>query len=187
MVSIEDQFRDADHRMTGAIDAVRKDLLAIRTGRASTGLVDHVPVDYHGTIIPINQLSSVTAPEARMIVIQPWDQTTIGDIEKAIQKTDLGLTPNNDGTVIRLVLPIITEERRKDLLKLVRKRIEDGKVAVRNVRRDINEKLKDQEKAKTLSQDELRRAQDRIQKLTDSCISQIEQTGRSKEQEVMEE
>ena len=143
-------------------------------------------MEYYGAPTPLNQLASILSPEARLLVIQPWDKKAIGAVERALLKSDLGITPNNDGTVIRLVLPAPTEERRKELVRVVRKRVEDGRVAVRNVRRDVLEKLRARERAKELSQDEAHRAQDRLQQLTDFSIGQIDDIGAAKEAEVLE-
>ena len=172
--------------MRGAMEALERELSTIRTGRANPALVERLPVDYYGVSTPINQLASVTAPESRLLVIQPWDQATLSAMEKAILRSDLGITPHNDGAVIRLQLPPLTEERRRDLVKVVRRKAEDARVAVRNVRRDINEKLRAAEKAKELSQDESSVAQERLQRLTDSFISQIEKKVDAKEAEVLE-
>jgi ribosome recycling factor len=172
--------------MKSSIDAIRKDLGSIRTGRASPGLVEGLHVEYYGADTPLKQLANISAPEARTIIIQPYDRTAMASIEKAIQKSDLGITPNNDGQNIRLTIPTLTEERRKDLVKLVRKHLEEGRVAVRNVRREANDHLKAMEKEKTLSADDDKRAQERLQKLTDTYIKQIDDIGHAKEAEVME-
>ena len=176
---------DADSRMKKAVEALTKELATIRTGRANTSLVEHLQVDYFGSTMPLNQLSQIAAPDARMITIQPWDKNAIGPIEKAILKSDIGLTPANDGTVLRLTLPQLTEERRRELAKSVSKRVEEGKIAVRNVRRDAMDKVKEKEKNKELSQDDSRRAQDQIQKVTDSVMVQIENVAKAKEKEVL--
>ncbi|HLY65248.1 MAG TPA: ribosome recycling factor [Chloroflexota bacterium] len=172
--------------MKSSVDVLRKELTGIRTGRASPGLVEGLHVDYYGTETPLKQLANISVPEARTLVVQPYDRGAMANIEKAIMKSDLGLTPNNDGQVIRLVIPRLTEERRKDLVKVVRKQVEDGRVAVRNVRRDGIEHLKGLEKDKTLSADDEKRAQERLQKLTDTYIKQIDDIGHAKEAEVME-
>jgi len=165
---------------------VRKELGSIRTGRASTSLVENLHVEYYGADTPLKQLANISVPEARTIVIQAYDRTAMAGIEKAILKSDLGLTPNNDGQNIRLTIPTLTEERRKDLVKLVRKHLEEGRVAVRNVRREGIDHLKDMEKAKTLSMDDDKRAQERLQKLTDTYVKHIDDIGHAKEAEVME-
>jgi ribosome recycling factor len=172
--------------MTKAVEALRKDLAAIRTGRASVGLVDHVRVDYHGSQMPINQLATVSVPEPRMLSIQPWDRSALGIIEKALQKSDLGITPTNDGSVIRLVLPQLNEQRRKELARMVQKRVEEGRVAVRNVRRDLHDELRKLEKSRDASEDEVRRGTDQLQKLTDQFIADMDRAGKEKEAELME-
>ena len=183
---MQDIVARAETKMKQSIDVLRKDLTTIRTGRASPGLVENLHVEYYGADTPLKQLANISAPEARTIVIQPYDRQAMGGIEKAILKSDLGLTPNNDGQAIRLTIPQLTEERRRDLVKVVRKHVEEGRVAVRNVRRESNDHLKDMEKAKTLSADEDKRAQERLQKLTDTYIKQIDDIGHTKESEVME-
>lgn len=183
---IEDVLAESEQRMQKVVEALRRDLATIRTGRASPTLVDRITVDYFGTPTPLNQLASVAVPEPRMLTIQPWDKSTIPLIEKAIQKSDLGLTPTNDGRQIRLVIPQLTEERRRDLVKVVRRKIEEAKVGVRNVRRDAFEDTKKLEKEKRISEDELKRAQDRLQKVTDRFIQETERVGAAKEAEVME-
>lgn len=177
---------DAEGRMKKAVENLKRELSTVRTGRASPSLLDRVLVDYYGVPTQINALASVSAPEPRLLVISPWDKTTIGPIEKAILKSDLGLNPTNDGKVIRLAIPQLTEERRRDLTKVVRRRTEDGRVALRNVRRDGHEDLKKAEKEKLISEDDLKRATERLQKLTDGYIAQADEVGHHKEQEVME-
>lgn len=183
---IKDVQANAKERMQKAVDALRKDLQAIRTGRASAALLDHVRVDSYGTPTPLNQVSTVTVPEARLIVIQPWDRKSLGAIEKAIQKSDLNLTPTNDGSVIRLALPQLTEQRRKELAKSVQKRVEEGRVAVRNIRRDAHDELRKLEKNHEAPEDEVRRGTEQLQKTTDQFIGEIDKAGKEKEQEVME-
>ncbi len=183
---IEDILTDADDRMKKAVDALRRELVSIRTGRATPGLVDHLLVDYHGTLVPLNQLANITTPEARLILIQPWDRSSALTIEKAILKSDLGLNPNNDGQFIRLVLPQITEERRKDLVKVVHKKVEEGRVALRNVRRDSVEHLKKLEKEKHVSSDDVHRTQEKLQKHTDKYMVELDRVGEIKEAELME-
>ena len=185
-MAISDIHASARQRMQKAVEALHKDLQAIRTGRASAALVDHVRVDYFGSMMPINQLGTVTVPESRMIVIQPWDRKSLAAIEKAIQKSDLGLTPNNDGSVIRLVLPQLTEQRRKELAKMVQKRVEEGRVAVRNIRRDAHDELRKMEKSHDASEDEVRRATDQLQKTTDQFVGEVDKLGKEKEAELME-
>jgi len=172
--------------MEGAIDALKKEFGSVRTGRASLSLLDGIMVDYYGTLTPLQQLASLSVPESRQIAIQPWEQRIIPEIEKAIMKSDLGLTPSNDGKFIRIGIPTLTEERRKQLVKVVRKRAEEGKVAIRNIRRDTNEELKKLEKEKHLSEDDAKKSHDEIQKLTDFYITKIDEVLKHKENEIME-
>jgi ribosome recycling factor len=181
-----DLFDDAERRMQRAIDALKQDLNAIRAGRASSALVDRITVDYYGSPTPLNQVASIMVPEARTLVIQPWDRKMISDIEKAIQKSDLGINPNNDGQVIRLNIPPMSEERRRDLVKTLHKKLDEHKVAVRNIRRDVQDKLRDREKKKEVSEDELKRSTERLQKLTDRYIDDMEKVGKAKELEILE-
>jgi ribosome recycling factor len=183
---IEESLTDAEERMKKAAEALKRELATIRTGRAQTSLVDHLRVDYYGTPTPLNQLATVSAPEARLLTIQPWDRQALTAIEKAIQKSDLGLNPSNDGHVIRLVIPQLTEDRRRELVKLVHRRVEDGRVAARNVRRDCLEHLRRMEKDKEISEDDDRKAQERLQKLTDQYIKDIDEIGHQKEEELLE-
>lgn len=183
---IKETLANSRDRMQKAVEALRKDLQAIRTGRASAGLIDHVRVDYHGTPTPINQVGNVTVPESRLIVIQPWERSLLSAIEKAIQKSDLGLTPANDGSVIRLALPQLTEQRRKELTRLVQKRVEEGRVAIRNVRRDSQDDLNKLKKNHEASEDEIRRATEQLQKSTDQFIGEVDKAGKDKEAELME-
>src|SRR5512146_1787041 len=161
-----DVFADAQHRMNGAIEALQRELQTVRTGRASPALVERLVVEYYGTPTPLAQIAAIHATDPRTLTIQPWDKKALSDIEKAIQKSDLGLNPNNDGAVIRLVLPPLTEERRKELVKVVHKKVDDAKVAVRNCRRDGHDHLREQEKNKEISADDLKRGTERLQKLT---------------------
>lgn len=181
-----DLFADAEHRMQGAVDALQRELQTVRTGRASPSLVERLPVEYYGNPTPLQQIAAIHATDARTLTIQPWDKKVLGDIEKAIQKSDLGLNPTNDGTVIRLTMPPLTEERRKDLSKVVHKKVDESKVAVRNIRRDAHDKLRDQEKKKEISADELKRGTDRLQKLTDKYIDELDKVGQAKEREILE-
>jgi ribosome recycling factor len=183
---VADLFGDAERRMQKAIDALKQDLGAIRAGRASSALVERITVDYFGAPTPLNQVASITVPEARLLVIQPWDRKLLVDIEKAIQKSDLGINPTNDGQVIRLSIPPMSEERRRDLVKSVHKKLDEHKVAVRNVRRDVQDKLRDREKKKEVSEDELKRSTERLQKLTDRHIEEMDKVGKAKEQEILE-
>jgi ribosome recycling factor len=180
---IEDVLADSEDRMKKTVEAVQRELAAIRTGHAHVGLIDHVRVEYFGTMMPLNQMATVAAPEARLLTIQPWDKNALTAIEKAIQKSDLGLNPSNDGAIIRLAIPPLTEVRRKEMVKLVHSRIEDGRVAVRNVRREHVKKLVT---AKEASEDDQRRAQDQLQKLTDKYIADIDARGKDKEAELSE-
>ena len=182
----DDLKRDLDTRMHRAIEALERDLAAIRTGRASTALVERVPVDYYGTQTPLNQLASISVPEAHSILIQPWDRSALGAIEKAIQRSDVGLTPNNDGTSVRLNIPLLTEERRRDLVKLVHKRMEEARVEIRNHRRDAADELKRSEKEGELGTDEARRELEQIQKVTDRWNDEVERVGKHKEQEILD-
>jgi ribosome recycling factor len=183
---IEDVLRDSEERMKKSVDAVERELAAIRTGHAHVGLVDHVRVDYFGSSLPINQMATVSAPEARLLTIQPWDRTAMTAIEKAILASDLGLTPSNDGTVIRLSIPPLTEQRRKDMIKLVHSRVEDSRVAVRNVRRDGMEHIKKLVLNKEASEDAQHNAQEQLQKLTDRYVAEVDQRGKTKEAELLE-
>ena len=179
-------FDDAERRMKKAVEALRQDLAAIRTGRANSSLVERIHVDYYGTPTPINQVCQISIPEARLIVIQPYERRLLTDIEKAIQKSDLGINPNNDGQVIRLNVPPLTEERRRDMVKTLHKKLDEHKVAIRNIRRDSQDKLQDREKKKEISEDELKRSKDRLQKLTDRYVDEMDKVGKSKELEILE-
>jgi ribosome recycling factor len=182
---VQEQLQDAKTRMHKAVEALKHELATVRTGRASPGLVDHLRVDYYGTPTPLNQLATITAPDAKLIVIQPYDRGSLGAVEKAILKSDLGLTPNNDGTVVRLNIPPLTEERRRELAKHVRKRVEEARVAVRNVRRDCHEQMRGLEHAHDISQDDLHRSETELQKLTDEQVEEVDRIGEEKEQEVL--
>jgi len=183
---INDVLREAEDRMRHAVEVLREDLLGIRTGRASPALVERVRVDYYGTPTPLNQLASISAPEPRLLVIRPWDPNALSAIEKSILKSDLGLTPSNDGKVIRLPIPQLTEERRRELARMVNHRVEEGRVALRNIRRDVLKDLQDLEKEKLISEDDLYRAKDRLQELTDKYIAEMDELGRLKQEEIME-
>jgi ribosome recycling factor len=175
----------AEIKMKKSIEAIQKELASIRTGHASPSLIEHLRIDYAGAVLPLNQLASITAPQANLLVVQPWDKGSMSSIEKAIQKSELGLNPINDGRVIRITIPSLNEERRQELLKIVRRRIEEGKIAIRNERRDALERLKTQEKNKEISQDEHKLFQSQLQKITDSYTVNMEQLGKDKEKEVM--
>jgi len=183
---VSDTLLSIEGRMQKAVEALKKELASIRTGRANPALVEHIRVEYAGVPTPLVQISGISVPEARLIVIQPWDKNSIRPIEKAILASDLGLTPTNDGNVIRINIPPLTEERRKELIKLVRKRIEEGKIEIRNFRRDALNTFRDMEKNKDISQDEHRRAQEQLQKLTDKFIIDVEKLGQDKEKELAE-
>lgn len=183
---MQEQKKKATERMNSAIESLKKDIASIRTGRASLSLLDGIKIDYYGTPTPINQVAALGIPDSRQITIQPWDQKLIAEIEKAILKSDLGLTPSNDGKIIRLNIPPLTEERRKQLVKVIKKRAEDARIAIRNIRRDINEEIKKAEKEKHISEDEIKKIQDEIQKITDSYIAKVEEIIMQKEKEIME-
>ncbi|HEY4633322.1 MAG TPA: ribosome recycling factor [Candidatus Limnocylindrales bacterium] len=177
---------DADHRMARAVDAMERDFQGVRTGRASTSLVERITVDYYGTQTPLNQLAGISVPEPHQIVIQPWDRAVLGAIEKAITKSDIGITPNVDGTVVRLNIPPLTEERRKELVKVVHKRMEEARVEIRNIRRDAADHLRKEEREGTVGADESHRQLDTLQKTTDRHIAEVDRRGEAKEQEVLE-
>lgn len=182
---IEEALAAAKGRMAKAVEALRRELATFRTGRASPALVENLRVDYYDTPTPLKQLATISTPEARLITIQPWDRQSLKAIEKAIQQSDLGLNPTNDGVVIRLVIPQLTEERRKELAKLVRKRVEEGRVAVRNIRRDAHEELRRLERDKEVSEDDRFRAEHELQKITDGFIEEIDKVGEEKEAELL--
>ena len=179
-------FAESEQRMKKSLESLKKDFARIRTGRASTTLLDGITVEYYGSPMPVNQVAAISIPDARMIMIQPWEKNMLGPIEKAIQTSDLGLNPINDGNVIRLPIPPLSEERRKDLFKHCKKISEDNKVAIRNIRRDSNEQLKESEKNKKITQDEDKKGQDEIQKLTDKYIKLVDDLLLLKEKEIME-
>ena len=179
-------YTEAEERMNKTISVYKEELQSIRAGRANPALLDKITVDYYGQITPLKQVGSVSAPEPRLLVIQPWDVKLIPIIEKEIQKSDLGITPTNDGKLIRLVIPALTEERRKDLTKVVKKNGENAKIAIRNIRRDLNEQLKKMEKNKEISEDDKKLAEDEIQKITDKFIEELDLVTKKKEDELME-
>ncbi|MBW1740726.1 MAG: ribosome recycling factor [Deltaproteobacteria bacterium] len=183
---IESAYDDVGERMGKAVEALKNEFNKIRTGRASLALFDGIRVNYYGTPTPLNQVASLSIPESRLIVIQPWDQSIIGEIEKEILKSELGLTPMNDGKLIRIAIPPLTEERRKELVKVVRKIAEEYKISIRNIRRDTNELLKGLKKDGEISEDEFYRAQDKVQKITDDYIRLVDQTCQKKEKEILE-
>ncbi|NRD78870.1 ribosome recycling factor [Bacillus sp. BRMEA1] len=179
-------INSAKDRMTKAIQAYTRELASIRAGRASASLLDRITVDYYGAPTPVNQLAGISTPEARLLVIQPYDKSILGEIEKAILKSDLGLNPSNDGSIIRIAIPQLTEERRKELVKVVKKESEEAKVAIRNIRRDANDELKKLEKNGEITEDALRGFSEDIQKITDDHINKIDQITKDKEKEIME-
>ncbi|GAQ26224.1 ribosome-recycling factor [Tepidanaerobacter syntrophicus] len=179
-------YTEMEKEMKEVLSKLKSEFVVIRTGRASASLLDKIYVDYYGSPVPINQIASISVPEPKMIVIQPWDIKMLGVIEKAILKSDLRLTPNNDGKVIRLVLPELTSERRQELLKLAKKKAEEARVSIRNIRREYNENLKKMEKSGEISEDELKRSQEEIQKLTDKYIEEVDKMLAAKETDIME-
>jgi ribosome recycling factor len=183
---IESIFQDTRESMEKSIAALKNELKKVRTGRASLSLLDDIRVDYYGTLTPLNQMSSLSVPESRLIIIQPWDVSMIKEIEKAILKSDLGLTPSNDGKIVRISIPPLTEERRKQLVKVMHKKSEEHKVAVRNIRRDSNDLLKGLKKDGDISEDDAFRAQDQVQKITDEHVKLIDEVCKEKEKEILE-
>ena len=175
-----------EEKMRSAVEALRKELVTIRTGHATPALLEHLKVNYAGVPTPLNQVAGISAPAARLLVIQPWDKSSLGQIEKSILKSDLGLTPTSDGSVIRINIPPLSDERRQDLVKLVHTRLEKERVVIRNLRRDTAEELKKNEKNKEISQDELRRQLDQLQKITDAFIAKVDQVGQEKETDIRE-
>ena len=185
-IGVEDIIRESEDRMNKSMQAFDAELVKIRTGRASTALVEHIVVDYYGTMTPINQLATLSTPEARTILIQPWDISAISGIEKAIMKSELGINPANDGKVIRIAIPVLTEERRKDLVKHISKLAEEYRVSIRQIRKDMNSKLKDAEKEKHIPEDAAKKYLNKIQELTDKFIQKINERLERKEKEVLE-
>ncbi len=183
---MEALFKDTGGKMARSIEAFRKELGKIRTGRASFSLLDGIKVDYYGTPTLLQQVGTLSVPESRMITITPWDAKMVGPIEKAIRASSLGLNPTSDGKVVRIPIPPLTEERRKDLVKVVKKMAEDARIAVRNIRRDSIDRIKEKEKNKEISEDEMKRSQERVQKETDNYIGKIDEILKAKEQEIME-
>ena len=182
----QESLEDGRRRMDGAVNAYDKDMSGVRTGRASTGLVDNVRVDYHGTEMPLNQIAQINVGDARLLVIQPWDRSSVRSVVRGIQMADIGLQPSVDGDLIRIVVPPLTEERRRDIVKMVNRRAEEAKVAIRNVRRDVQGRIRKMERDGEVSQDLARRAQDDLQKLTDDAIKMVDAASSSKEKEVMQ-
>jgi ribosome recycling factor len=177
---------DLEHKMSRALEAMEREFVAVRTGRASTAIVDRLQIEYYGTLTPLNQLAGISVPEAHQVVIQPWDRSALGAIEKAIQRSDIGLTPQVDGTVVRLSIPPLTEERRRDLVKVVHKRMEDARIEVRNHRREAADEIKRRERDGEIGADEAHRELEQLQRVTDRWIDEIDRAGKAKEQEVLE-
>ena len=183
---LKDVLAEGEDRMQKSVEFFRKDLAAVRAGRANPAILDKIVVDYYGAETPLNQLGNIAAPEPRLLTIAPWDKSAIGAIEKAILKSDLGLNPNNDGSVIRLAIPQLTEERRVQLVKATKKKGEECKVSVRNIRRDVVDRIKAEEKAKSCSEDEAKKANEELQKTTDKYIKEVDKVLEVKEKEIME-
>jgi ribosome recycling factor len=183
---IDDVLKDAEERMKKAIEALRRDLLTIRTGRATPALIDRLPIEYYGTPMPLNQLATVSAPEPRLLVVQPWDKGSLSIIEKALQKSEMGFNPANDGRLIRIPIPPLTEERRKEMVKMVKHKVEEARVAMRNIRRDAMHDLKELETEKMISEDDHKRADQRMEDLVHKYVRQAEVIGEEKENEVLE-
>lgn len=182
----QDLLRDTDTHMAKSLDALRTNLGTIRTGRANPSIIEHLTVEYYGAPTPLQGIASISAPDSRQLLVQPYDRTAVGSIEKALRQSDLGLNPINDGNAIRIVIPQLTEERRRDLVKLVHKRVEEAKVAIRNVRRYSNDQLRQMKKDKDISEDEEKRAADQLQKVTDRAIHEADSIGQAKEAEMLE-
>jgi ribosome recycling factor len=182
----ETVLTDVDHKMDRAIDALKRELSALRTGRATPSLIENIKVDYYGVPTPLNQIASISAPDARAIMVQPWDKAAMKEIEKSLLMSDMGFNPSNDGTNITVPVPPLNTERRQDLVKVLKRKIEDGKVSIRNVRRDGQDRLRKMEKDKDISQDQSRRAQDQLQKTTDGHTKTVDQVGAAKEAEILQ-
>ncbi len=185
-MSVNDTLQDAEHKMKQAIEAMVQDFSSYRTGRATPAILDRVHVDYYGTETPITQIANVSIPEPRQLLIQPYEKNMVGVIERAIIKSDLGINPNNDGSGIRLIFPAMTEDRRRDMVKQVHARTEQGRVAIRNVRRDANEQIKGLEKKKEITEDEVKGGEAKVQKLTDTYVAKADELGKKKEEELMQ-
>jgi len=183
---LDELLTELNSRMQKATDGLAKELATIRAGRATPALLDHIMVDYHGTSTPLYQLATISIPEANLIIIQPWDRTSLRDIERAILTANIGLNPANDGNVIRVVIPPLSEERRKDLVKVLSKKVEERRIAIRNIRRDGIEKLREMEKNKEISEDELKNNAKKIDQLTEACVDRVNELGQSKEREIQE-
>jgi ribosome recycling factor len=182
----QDLLRQTEDHMNKSLDVLRRELGTIRTGRANPGIIEHVQIDYYGSPTPLLQLASISAPDPRQLLVQPYDRSSLGAIEKAIRQSDMGFNPTNDGSLIRIVIPQLTEDRRRDLVKMVHKRVEEAKVAIRNVRRDTNDEIRKMRKDKDITEDDEKRAQEQLQKATDGAIHQADSIGRSKEAEMLE-
>ena len=185
MASVKEILGEGSNRNTNSIEALKREFNTIRTGRPNPAIVENILVDYYGTPTPINQLASISVAETRTIIIQPWDKQSLSNIEKAVLAGDLGLNPNNDGNILRLVIPQLTEDRRKDLVKLVRRKSEEWKIELRNIRRDVLEQIRSMVKNKDISEDDSKRAQDELQKITDQYVAQVDTLSNAKEEEVM--
>jgi ribosome recycling factor len=183
---VDELFAELNSRMQKAVDGLAKELATLRAGRATPALLDHITVNYQGTTIPLRQLATISVPEANLIIIQPWDRTSLRDIERAILAANIGLNPTNDGNVIRAVVPPLSEERRKELVKFVAKQVEERRIAVRNIRRDGIEKLREMEKSKEISEDELKNSTKKIDQLTEASVDRVSEVGKRKEEEVLE-
>ena len=183
---LKETYKDTEDRMKKALDAINRELATVRTGKATPKMLDGIKVEYYGTLTPLNQVASISSPDPKMLVVQPWEQTVIPEIIKAVQKADLGLNPMAEGNIVRLPIPPLTEEHRQDMVKLVKKLGEDAKIAIRNIRRDANDKLKKAEKDSEITEDDLKTGQKQVQDYTDSYIKKIDDTIKAKEQEVME-
>jgi ribosome recycling factor len=183
---LDELFAELNSRMQKAIDGLARELATIRAGRANPALLDNIMVDYQGTSIPLHQLATISIPEANLIIIQPWDRTSLRDIERAILTANVGLNPANDGNIIRVVIPPLSEERRKELVKVVSKKVEERRIAIRNIRRDGIEKLREMEKNKEISEDELKNNSKKIDQLTEVCVDRVSELGQSKEKEIQE-
>lgn len=183
---IKEYMEDAERRMEKTSEALKKEFATLRAGRATPALLDKIQVDYYGAMTPLNQMANISAPESRLLVVQPWDKSTLKTIEKAILASDLGLNPNNDGSIIRIAVPQLTEERRKELVKIVKKKDEEAKIAVRNIRRDLNDDIKALEKEKSVSEDDAARGLESAQKLTEKWVKKLDDITKAKEAEIME-
>lgn len=185
-LTLQDVLREAERKMDRAVDALKRELHVLRTGRATPSLIENVTVDYYGVQTPLKQIASISAPDARAIMVQPWDKQSMREIEKSLMMSDMGFNPSNDGNVITVPIPPLDQERRQDMVRLLKRKLEDGKVSVRNVRREGIEHLKKLEKGKAISQDENRRAQDHLQKATDGHTNMVDEVGTAKETEIMQ-